>query len=239
MKKKCSSNNAISINTSIISCVPAIPATCTDPLTYFLNTAVNLALERNITLDAATNALLLAGMVLPSGTSICCPDCTNAPIYALTNFESYATLANELNWVGSQPDIIDMCCLNLDMAVDIYANFVEIMSQKVIPECCDTNFTNCLKSYSSGVDYLDLIEDGIIEINTLNGASVVCKLFTFLQALPNSVGFNDDITEYIKDFLALGFVAYCCGCNIMIGSTTAFISYKSSGGCPELNNNPL
>jgi hypothetical protein len=237
MKKKCSTN-AISISTPIVNCapvVPVVPATCTDPLTYFLNTAVALSIERNDTLDAVTTQLLNFGMILPSGTSICCPDCVNAPFYALTNYESFYDLSTTLNWSSAQPNLLNMCCLNIDLTIDHYGKFTEVMSNKPLPPCCNNNFTECLKTYSSNVDYFVLLGTGIIEVNTLNGASALCKLFSFLESLPNSVSFATNITNYISTLLTLGFVTHCCGCNIMIGSVSTFDDYTNSGGCPIFN----
>lgn len=238
MKKKCSSN-AISINTPIVDC-PAIivdtPTGCIDPLTYFINLSINTAKNNKTNLDDIVFDYLTSGIHIPTSNQICCPDCTEAPFYSLTNADTFEQLASLLNWNISGPNLIDYCCINIDSFGTKYDNLMTTFKNgNKFPECCDNNFTQCLQSYTNGINYPYIADDGIVEVNSLNGKSGLCSLYNLLTNLPNGVFFKTTLTNFIFNFLAAGFVTHCCGCTITIRNVTRFQNYIQDNLCPDLN----
>lgn len=241
MKKKCSTN-AISISTPVSTCVtpcpevPIVPAGCADPLTYFLKTVLDYSIANNKNFDTAATDFLEAGMIIPKADVICCPDCLSAPFYSLTTVNTFVTLAQAMHWNSSAPNVIDYCCINVDAFLETYGYFTNTMlSGGPLPNCCNNGFTDCLKQINSEVNYLTILNLGVAEVNTLNGESGVCKLYEFLIANSDLITYSSTITNFITDFLTTGFVTYCCGCNVFFGSKSNFVSYQSSGFCPDLN----
>lgn len=245
MKKKCSTN-AISISTPVPNCptvtpvVPVVPVGCSDPLTYFFKLVVDYSINQNIKFDLAVDNLLSVGLVFPKADIVCCPDCTNAPFYGLMNVARLNSLAGMLNWQSTEPNLITPCCINVEASVAKYNNYIQYMLNgdtptKEIPDCCDNNFTSCLKVYADNLNYLALLNEGIVEINTLNGQSSLCNLYNLLDTYADQITLTSNVSNFILDFLMGGFVVHCCGCNIFIGTVDAFESYLNTNICLELN----
>ena len=239
MKKKCSST-AISISNPIVSCptvVPVTPKGCVDPLTYLFNLAFSDALATNKDLDDAVSDILMSGLVIPTSNQICCPECEAAPFYALTNTLTFDRLGSKLKWWQVGPNVIDYCCINYiapsGQHSDLQTNF---RAGQKFPDCCDNNFTECANLFNNDpFRYMTIVDDGLVEVNSLKGQSGLCNLYNILSNLPKGVRFKTTATTFVLDFLAAGFVTHCCGCFITLRNIQAFENYIDDNDCPDLN----
>lgn len=235
MKKRCvSQNNAIVLDTTVVCPCPIVPpvvAGCIDPLTYTFNIAVANSIQDGVSVDEAFITLLDIGMILPSGNEICCPDCSESPFYSLSSLETLLKLAEALDWVNMEPRAINYCCINTDSAIETYLKYNEAMaSGGDLPECCDTNFTSCVATLNS----YGILATGIAEVNTLNGDTAICTLINLLTSISEPAYLAGTITDFFNIFLDKGFVAFCCGCNIVIGSVETFLKYYETGACLDI-----
>jgi hypothetical protein len=240
MKRKCTPiNNAITIKTPVTCPAPIVPTdVCVDPFTYVWNLAVQESLKQGISLLDSWTSLLGTGLVMPKGDDICCPSCTAAPFYSLTNITGFLTLAAQLGWTNTATEqIIDYCCINTHLSIADWARFNSEMNiDGVLPTCCSNNFSECITQLSAVSDISELQKIGVVETNHLGGESFICNLAALIQALPAGLTLQTDIVTMAGGILANGFVAYCCGCNIIITTTAQFVDVIDSGLCPDLIN---
>lgn len=234
MKKGCvPQNNAITINTPINCPVPVVPATnvCVDPFTYTWNLAVAKAIQDGTPVDLALAKILEQGLVIPTGSNICCPTCSAAPFYSLSNTDTFLVVATVLGWTNGATPAINYCCINYEMGVQTYGKFIGLLN----PTCCSNNFSSCLAQLAEIIDLSIIQASGIVETNTLNGETLLCKLAELYNTIPSATYLtDDDATTMFTTFLQSGFFAYCCGCNIVIGNSAAFTKYLQTGGCPDI-----
>lgn len=234
MKKSCTpTNNALSIDTAI-QCTPAVVTvpTCIDPFTYAFNTAVATSIDQGISVDEAMITLLNNGLLISNANAICCPDCNKAPFYSFTDMNGFSLLAGALHWASPEPNIIDYCCINIEASFNAYGKYVELMKANgITPDCCATDFTKCISTFPG---YTQLTATGIVEVNTLEANTIICKLIDLLNTLPKGAYLESDIVTFLGVLLRAGFVAYCCDCTVVIGSVAVFMSYLESGACSSL-----
>jgi len=233
MKKRCvSQNNAIVLDTTVVCPCPIVPPVvtgCIDPLTYTFNLAVASSIANNVSVDLAFSRLIDKGLVLPSGDEICCPDCSESPFYSLSSVESFLQLAGALDWLKMVPRAINYCCINTDSTMQTYLQYEEAMSSGGdLPACCDTNFTSCAALLNIDLSL------GIVETNTLNGDTAICTLLNLILSIQEPAYLDGTSDDFINMLLSKGFVAFCCGCNIVIGSIETFLTYYETGACLDI-----
>lgn len=241
MKKRCiPENNAINIIAPVTCTTPVVPVpeACVDPLTYTWNLAIAKSIAEEIAVDVALTQILTGGLILPKGDGICCPDCSEAPLYAISKVSPFIIMAQALGWtnINNNP-IIDYCCINISANMTGYTAYADAMQiAGELPVCCDNNFSACLSQLSSIIDVFSTASQtaGIVETNTLNGDTGVCKLYDLFNSIEYPVYLSDDIDVVFGNLLSGGFVAYCCGCNIVIGTVDVFVDYAQSGLCPDM-----
>lgn len=234
MKKQCTtSNNAIKLVAPIDCSTPVVVPTtgCIDPFTYTFNLAVANSINMDISVDEAFLSILGSGLIIPTGDAICCPDCIEAPFYSLTTAEGFGELGLALDWYTPSP-LFKFCCVNIDADPLAYLKWNSQFGKiGISPDCCNTNFSKCINPLFT----VDLLADGIVETNTLKGDTILCKIVELYNSISSPAYFDITVIEFFAKILSLGFVAFCCDCNMIISSTPKFIDYINGNGCKSLN----
>jgi hypothetical protein len=233
MKKKCTpQNNAIKIKTPVECPVPIVPIVdgCVDPFTYTWNMAVNQALlDDTSSVAEHFDRLIDKGLVASSATNVCCPDCTENPIYVLASVESFLKLAEFMGWL--KDDTNQPCCTNVQASIETYLKYNEAW-QVDQPECCKTDFESCLNQFSTIVNLDRILDKGVVEANGFDGNTLLCKIYELFVNTPEDLLQGATLSEVFDRILDKSFVAYCCDCNVIISSIETFFKWwEATGGC--------
>jgi hypothetical protein len=233
MKKKCTpQNNAITIKTPVCCPEPIAPIVdgCVDPFTYTWNMAINQAiLDDTMSVLGYFDKLMDLGQVLSNASNVCCPGCDKTPVYFLGNTETTLKIAEELGWKDS-PD--RLCCVNVAAGVETNAKYVSNWSSQ--PPCCQNDFESCLSQFSNIILLSRILEKGVAEINGYDN-TLLCTIYNLFINTPEDLFQGATLAEVFDTIIEKGFVSYCCGCNVFIGSTETFLKWwESTEGCGTL-----
>jgi hypothetical protein len=204
MKKKCTStNNAITL-TSHIECPVVVSGTpiCVNPILYIIDEAIIASTENNTTLLTEILLLLNAGVSVTNSNKFCCPTCDD--IYYLGTLSAFMSSLDTL-----LPSLT--CCYNYTGP----AGAPGLATLQLLP-CCDTNFVDCVSSINSGGS---IITTGLFEYNSMNGESSLCIINDYLIA----AGYYD-VAATLTGMFNAGIVIKCDGCNLFIGSASAYFT---------------
>jgi len=232
MKKKCvPQNNAIKIKTPVECPTPIIPIVegCIDPFTYVWTQAVNQTLLDDSSIAENLDMILDKGLVVSNATNVCCPDCLTNPIYSLANIETFQKLGEALYWLSDDTNL--PCCISVQASIESYLKYIEFW-QVEQPECCKTDFESCLNKFSTIVDLDTLLDKGVVEVDGFGGNTLLCKIYDLFINTSEDLFNGSTYGEVLDRFLDKGFVAYCCDCNVVIGSVEAFLKWwEATDGC--------
>ena len=204
MKKKCvSTNNAITL-TSHIDCPVVVPVTpsCVNPILYIIDEAIIASTENNTTLLTEILLLLNAGVSVTNSNKFCCPTCDD--IYYLGTLSAFMTSLDTL-----LPSLT--CCYNYTGPAGVPG----LATLQLLP-CCDTNFIDCVSAINSGGS---IITTGLFEYNSMNSESSLCIINDYLIA----AGYYD-VAATLTGMFNAGIVVKCDGCNLFIGSASAYFT---------------
>jgi hypothetical protein len=238
MKKRCTpTNNAMHVHTPVECTTPVVPIVegCKDPFTYVWNIAYNqYLLDSSSSMAEYFDIILDKGLVLTDATDVCCPDCTKSPIYSLSSMETFAKLAQALKWFN---ELNKICCINTQMGVEVQLQYNKFWEGKQ-PPCCNNDFESCLNKFSTILSLERLLDKGVIETNTYNGNTLLCKIYDLFINTPEDAFFNSSFSEAFDRIMDKGLVAYCCGCTIVIASVETFLKWIEPTGECEAGLNP-
>lgn len=97
------------------------------------------------------------------------------------------------------------------------------------PICCTYNCIEDLKAFVGPVNYLTILDRGLVESNTVNGEGIVCKLLKFVN--DNNISVTDTM-EIINKLLDKGFTWRCTPDNI-IASIETYLKYAEAVGLTQ------
>jgi hypothetical protein len=206
--------------------VPPIPIPpCVNPVQYILDIAINGSPSTDYADILATIESTLTNGIILTECDLCCPDCNGQ---APQDSDPYV-LGNTLNFI----DIITYlgegqtwaCCLNVEASLIAYSTFNEAIGDITFNTCCN-EFGPCANNISDAVEnYSDILTDGIVEYNSLNGDTALCTLLDTLQAIAPSLT-PLELQDLIIAILGLGIVVDCQNGKIMISSIPTYITYN-------------
>jgi hypothetical protein len=204
MKKRCTpTNNAMHVHTPVeCSVVTPVTSSCVNPILYIIDEAIIASTENNTPLSEEITLLLEAGVSVTNSNKFCCPTCND--IYYLGYIGPFMASLNKL-----LPDL--KCCYNFTgPATSEGLTTLQLLS------CCDNNFIDCVSAINSGGS---VITTGLFEYNSMNNESSLCIINDYLIA----AGYYDVATTLIEIF-KIGVVVKCDGCNLFIGSASAYFN---------------
>ena len=237
MKKRCTpENNAMHIHTHVECPAPITPIVdgCLDPFTYTWNAAVNQALlDPTSSLAEYFDRILDKGLVLSNAANVCCPDCTTSPVYVLASVESFLKFADSLNWLY-EPDLT--CCINVQASIETYLKYNEAWEIEQYP-CCNNDFESCLSQFSTIASLDRILDKGVVETNGFDGNTLLCKIYDLFVNTPEDLLQGSTLSEVFDRILDKGLVAYCCDCNVIIGSIETFLKWwEATDGCGTITS---
>lgn len=206
MKKQCTSNKAITIDASIACASTAtVTPTCTNPISYLLKEASNVAYANGILMSDALANLLNSGIYITNPDKFCCPNCDD--IYFLGFFEAFTNSLTSLI-----PNMT--CCYNYVGSASVLNQYPTIGALA----CCNTNFSDCVAAVNENAYAEDLTFFGsLLEYNTINNESSLCVLYDALLAYSSA-----DIVTEMATVLGYGIVVKCIDCKLFIGSAATY-----------------
>lgn len=233
MKKRCTpENNAITIKTPVCCPEPIVPIVdgCVDPFTYTWNMAVNQAiLDDTMSVAEHFDLLLDLGQVLSDASNVCCPSCNTTPVYVLSSVETFTKIAQVMRWDNS-PDLL--CCVNVAASVETNIKYTQLW-ELTQPPCCNNDFESCLNQFSNIALLTRILGKGVVETNGYDN-TLLCTIYNLLVNTPEDLFQGATLAEVFDRIIDKGFVSYCCGCNVFIGSVETFIKWWETGGCGTL-----
>ena len=191
------------------------------------------------------NDLLTNGFVR-SRYGICCPDC----VYPNEN-QSFYTICGIVNSlrlyesIGSE--LFSTCCFNLYSSLNTYLMFSEAIGG-TIPNtetlffgdnvlvrttgstlCENNNFMECLTSISGLCgDFSGVLDNGIVEIGTINNQSGLCWIYDYFIEQGISSG---DVQDFMENIITCdgngecGINIFCNKDEIVFGSIISILYY--------------
>lgn len=198
-----------------IKSIEVIETGCVSPIT--LLNSIDWGNEESI--EQWAQAFQSTGVQYNTLPNQCCPDCTP---YIIGNLRVMEFLINNF------PEFATQCCFNIKASE---TSFIQFAQGGTIGwycdnehNCCDTNFIECadqiLSLAPSLEQYLQLLNDGIVEYSSLGGESGLCALYDYIQSIP--------VPEYQELFLTailnLGLVIVC---DSQTGQYTYFYSAEA------------
>lgn len=96
--------------------------------------------------------------------------------------------------------------------------------------CCTYPCIQQLEQFVGAVNFLTLLDKGIIEESTVNGTGIICELLAFVD--DNNISVSDTMS-IISVLLDKGFVANCGGGTTIIASIETYLKYAEAVGLTE------
>jgi hypothetical protein len=221
--------------------------TCINPLIYFIKSVFALLNSQSSSIPARSKASVAAraeaepvlrstlyeilsdrldqGLFLASNPNLCCPDCKRGP-YILANVEVILKYLESLGITDFE------CCYDYYGGIESLLKFREAVADA---NCCESDFADVINlwlesSSPTGTEYnLDeIINNGILEVNTFNGYSGLGILFNYLQ-LNHPELTETDYTDILAAILEKGIVISCDGCEIIISGIETYLKWYEAG----------
>ena len=207
---------------------------CTkNPIIEYINSIIN---QHAVDPTKSFNTLMANNFsIIGQNTEYCCSDCGYISFLGpVTNSESISMLDAVYSIMGDGT-FPKSCCENYDISdihligsLNIISNSIKYQSKICCNDFnkCSTTFTDLMQKYLfagslGAIDTYDTYRKGIHEYGTINGNSSLCLLVDKIQHL-------SDIDK--KDFLDAfftqgGFIVFCEGSNVWVGSTKSFLNW--------------
>lgn len=152
------------------------------------------------------------GLVLTHSGDLCCPDCIDPEgYYFLGGMAPYTSLIEGI--VTPYP-----CCVNRSLTAVGNDAFDALVGPGSV--CCDTDFSEAICILRMlGVGYNDMVEAS--SFNSLSGLGIFLN-YADIEGIDNA-----QVLLFLNAIITEGLVIRCTGCQIFIGSVSAFLTYNT------------